>query len=47
MGGTLGAGSVSSEADVLGMNVVRGMRGVGGVGAMCMARGSVEGKGVS
>ena len=38
-----GTGIVSSEADVLGMSVVRGMRGVGGVCEMCMclARGGV------
>ena len=29
---------LSSAADVLGMSVVRGMRGVGGVCKMCMAR---------
>ena len=31
VGGTRGSGTVSSAADVLGMIVVRGMRGVGGV----------------
>ena len=31
MGDTRGLGIVSSAADVLGMSVVRGMRGVGGV----------------
>ena len=40
---------VSSAADVLGMSVVRGMRGVGGVWEMCMcfARASVGGEGVN
>ena len=51
VGGTRGSGSVSSAADVLGMSVVRGMRGIGGVCEMCMclARGGVgrEGGGVS
>ena len=49
VGGTRGSGIVSSEADVLWMSVVRGMRGVGGVYEMCMrlARGSVGGEGVS
>ena len=36
VGGTRGSGIVSSSADVLGMSVVRGMRGVGGVCEMCM-----------
>ena len=40
-GGTCGAGIVSSAADVLSMIVVRGMRGVGGVCEMCLARGGV------
>ena len=31
MGGTRGSGIVSSAADVLGMSVVRGIRGVGGM----------------
>ena len=31
-----GSGIVSSAADVLGMSVVRGMRGAGGVCEMCM-----------
>ena len=31
VGGTRGSGIVSSAADVLGMSVVHGMRGVGGV----------------
>ena len=31
VGGTPSSGIVSSAADVLGMNVVRGMRGVDGV----------------
>ena len=49
VGGTRGSCIVSSEADVLGMRVVRGMRGVGGVWAMCMylARGGVGAEGVS
>ena len=36
VGGTHGSGIVSSAADLLWMNVVRGMRGVGGVCEMCM-----------
>ena len=36
VGGTRGSGIVSSAADVIWMNVVRGMRGVGGVSEMCM-----------
>ena len=42
-GDTRGSGIVSSAADVLGMSVVRGMRGIGGVCEMCMclARGDV------
>ena len=36
MGGICGSGIVSSAADVLGMSVVRGVRGVGGVCDMCM-----------
>ena len=49
VGGTRGSCTVSIAADVLGMSVVRGMRGVGGVGEMCMclARGSVGEEGVS
>ena len=49
LGGTRGSGIVSSAADVLGMSVVCGMRGVGGVCEMCMclARGGVRGEGVS
>ena len=42
MGGTHGSGIVSSAADVLGIIVLRGMRGVGGVCEMylcfCVAR---------
>ena len=38
--GTRGSGIVSSAADVLGMSVVRGMRGVGGM-CMCLALGGV------
>ena len=43
VGGTRGSGIVSSTADLLGMSVVRGMRGVDGVCEMCMclARGGV------
>ena len=49
VGGTRGSGIVYSAADLLGMSVVRGMRGVGGVCEMCvcLARGSVGGDGVS
>ena len=36
VGGIRGSGIVSSAADVLGMSVVRGMRGVGGVFEMWM-----------
>ena len=36
VGGTRSLGIVSSAADVLWINVVRGMRGVGGVCEMCM-----------
>ena len=48
VGGTRGLGIVSSVADVLEMDVVRGMRGVGGVCEifMCLARGGVGGMGV-
>ena len=44
--GTRSSGIMSSAADVLGMSVVRGMRGVGGVCEilMCLARGSVGGE---
>ena len=47
--GTRGSSIVSSAVDVLGMSVVRGMRGVGRVCEMCMclARGGVGGEGVS
>ena len=38
MGGTRGSGIVSSAADVLGMSMVRGMRGDGGMCEMCIAR---------
>ena len=43
VGSTRGSGIVSSEADVLGMSVVREMRGVGGVCdmSMCLVRGGV------
>ena len=40
MDGTRGSGIVSSAADMLGMSVVRGMRGVGGV---CVGRRSWRG----
>ena len=48
VGGTRGSGIVSSAADVLGMSVVCGMRGVGGVYEMCMCLtpGDVGGEGV-
>ena len=36
LGGTRGLGMVSSEADVLGMSVVRGMKGLGEMCEMCM-----------
>ena len=39
VGGTRGLGIVSSGADVLWMSMVCGMRGVGEVCAMCLARG--------
>ena len=41
--GTRGSGNVSSTANVLGMSVVRGMRGDGGVGEMglCLPCGGV------
>ena len=35
-GGARGSGIVSSAADMIGMSVLRGVRGVGGVCAMCM-----------
>ena len=43
VGGTSGSGIVSIAADVLGMRVVRGMRGVLGVCeiCMCLTRGGV------
>ena len=43
VGGTLGSGIVSGAADVLGMSVVLGMRGVGGVCDMymCLTQGGV------
>ena len=46
VGDTSGSGIVSSAADMLWMRVVRGMRGVGGVCEMCLARGGVGGEGV-
>ena len=36
VGGTRGSGIVSNAADMIGMSVVRGMRGVGGVCEMCI-----------
>ena len=36
VGGTCDSGIVSSTADVLGMSVVCGMKGVGGVCEICM-----------
>ena len=36
VGGTCGSGIVFSEADVLWMSVVRGMRGVAGVYEICV-----------
>ena len=45
MGGTRDSGIVSSANDLLEMSVVRGMRGVGGVCEMCMARGGMRGEG--
>ena len=48
MGGTLrNSGIVSNAADVLGISVVRGIRGVGRLCEMCMclAWGNVEGGG--
>ena len=41
VGGTHGLGIVSSTSDVLGMSMVRGMRGVGGVCGMCLTRGDI------
>ena len=45
--GTRDSGILSSAADVLGMSVVRRMRGVGGVCeiCMCLAQGGVGGEG--
>ena len=47
VGGTRGSDIVSSAADLLGMSVVRGIRGIGRVSEMCMclARGCVGGEG--
>ena len=42
MGGSRGSGVLSSAGDVLEMSVVRG---VGGVGGMCLARDCVDGEG--
>ena len=36
VGAIRGSGIVSSASDVVGISVVRGMRGAGGVGEMCM-----------
>ena len=36
VGGTRGSGIVPSAADVLGISLVRRMRGVGGVCEMCL-----------
>ena len=49
VGGRRGSRIVSSVSDVLGMSVVRGMRGVGGVCEMYMffARYGVGGEGVN
>ena len=49
VGGTRSSGAVSSAADVLGIRVVRWMRGVGEVCEMCMclARVGVGDEGVS
>ena len=44
LGGTCGSEIVSSTADVLEMSEVCGMRGVGGVCEMCLARGGVGGR---
>ena len=46
VGGTRGSGIMSSAADVIGMSVVRGMRGDGGV-CMCLAWDGLAGEGVS
>ena len=51
VGGTRGSGIVSNAADMLGVSVVRGMKGVGEVCEMCMCLawdgvGGVEGGGV-
>ena len=47
VGGTHSSDSVCIAADVIGMSVVHGMRGVGGVCEMCMclARGGVGSEG--
>ena len=39
VGGTCGSCIVSGAADMLGMSVVRGMRGLGGLCELCLARG--------
>ena len=44
VGGIRGSGIVSSAAEMLGMSVVRGVRGVGEV-CMCLAWGGVGGEG--
>ena len=43
--GIHGSCIMSYAADVLGMSVMRGMKGVGGVCEMCLARDSVGGEG--
>ena len=45
VGGTRGSGIVYSAADVLGMRVARGMRGVGGMCEMCMCLARGRGRG--
>ena len=49
VGGICGSGILSSAADVLGIGVLHGMRGVGGMCelCMCLVRGGVGGEGVS
>ena len=42
-----GPGIVSNAADVLGMSVVRGVKGDDGVCEMCLSRGGVGDEGVS
>ena len=47
VGGARSSGIVSSEADVLWMSVVRGMRGVSVVCEMCLSRAEWVERGVS